>query len=95
MIRYTPRARDDLVSIFHFISNRHAAAAKAVRAQIVFSIGLLAEFPELGVERPELGVRALGVPRYAYTVYYRVEGEDVWVVHIRDDRRSPLTSWEV
>ena len=90
MIRYTPRARSDLGSIFDYLSARNPQAAQVVKAEIVFTIGLLADFPELGVDRPHLEVRALGVARYPYTVYYRVEGSDVWLIHIRDDRREPL-----
>jgi plasmid stabilization system protein ParE len=88
-IRYTPRARSDLGSIFDFLTAKNPPAAQAVKAEIVFTIGLLADFPQLGVDRPHLEVRALGVARYSYTVYYRVEGVDVWIVHIRDDRRQP------
>ena len=94
-IRYTPRARSDLGSIFNYLSERNPNAAQGVKAEIVFTIGLLADFPELGVDRPHLEVRALGVARYPYTVYYRVEGTDVWIIHIRDDRRKPLQAREL
>ena len=89
-IRYTPRARSDLGSIFYYITERNPTAAQAVKAEIVFTIGSLADFPELGVDRPHLEVRALGVARYPYTIYYRVEKTDVWIIHIRNDRRAPL-----
>ena len=94
-IRYTPRARSDLGSIFDYITERNPTAAQVVKAEIVFTIGLLADFPELGVDRPELEVRALGVARYPYTIYYRVEASDVWIVHIRDDRRQSLKPGEL
>jgi hypothetical protein len=29
------------------------------------------------------------VPRRLYKVYYRIDGEEVWIVHIRDTRRKP------
>ena len=35
------------------------------------------------------GVLELVVPRYPYKIYYRIEGEEIWVVHIRDARRAP------
>ena len=94
-IRYTPRARSDLGSIFDYITERNPTAAQVVKAEIVFTIGLLADFPELGVDRPHLEVRALGVARYPYTIYYRIEGTDVWLIHIRDDRREPLRPGEL
>ncbi len=39
----------------------------------------------------EPGVYELIVPRRPYKMYYRVKGEEVWIVHIRDARRQP---WE-
>ena len=27
--------------------------------------------------------------RYPYRVYYRIRGDEVWIVHIRDMRREP------
>ena len=38
----------------------------------------------------ESAVRQLNVPRRPYKVYYRIEGDEVWVVTIRDARRRPL-----
>jgi plasmid stabilization system protein ParE len=94
-LRYTPRARGDLGSIFDYLSERNPLAAYQVKVQIVHTVGLLADFPDLGTDRPHLEVRALGVAGYAYTIYYLVEGDDVWVLHIRDDRRRPLKPGEV
>lgn len=92
---YTPRAQSDLGSIFLYLSQRNPQAAQHVKVQIVRTIELLTDFPELGVERPHLEARALGVARYPYTIYYRIEGNDVWVLHVRDGRRRPLEPGEV
>lgn len=35
------------------------------------------------------GVYELIVPRYPYKIYYRIERDEVWIVHIRDARRHP------
>jgi hypothetical protein len=35
------------------------------------------------------GVRELVVPRYPYKIYCRIEGGEIWVLHIRDARRRP------
>jgi toxin ParE1/3/4 len=89
--RYTAEAVRDLVSIGDYIRSRNPHAGAAVEAAIRTTIDLLTEFPQIGRDRPELGVRAIGIPRYPYTVYYRLDGGAVWVVHIRDDRRRPPT----
>ena len=35
------------------------------------------------------GVRELSLARYPYKIYYEIEGEEVWILHIRDARRQP------
>jgi plasmid stabilization system protein ParE len=89
-IRYTRQALADLVAIADYIRERNPMAAVKVETAIRSSIDLLADLPRLGRERPDLEARALGIPRYPYTVYYRIEDEEVWVVHVRDNRRRPV-----
>jgi len=89
-VRYTRRALSDLVKIADYIGERNPSVAIKVETAIRSSIGLLADFPMLGRNRPELNARALGVPRYPYTAYYRIKGEEISILHIRDDRRRPL-----
>jgi toxin ParE1/3/4 len=89
-VRYTRQALSDIFGIATYIRERNPSAAAHVENAIRSTIGLLAEFPKIGRERAELDVRSLGVSRYPYTVYYRIEGEEIWIVHVRDDRRKPL-----
>ena len=89
-VRYTRQALTDLLAIAEYIRERDATAAARIEGAIRSSIDLLADFPKLGRDRPDLDVRALGTPRYPYTAYYRIEDEEVWIVHIRDDRRQPV-----
>jgi len=91
-VRYTRRALSELIAIADYIATRNASAALKVEVTIRTTIKSLSEFPLLGRDRPDLEVRALGVPRTPYTVYYRVEGDEVWIVHIRDGRRTPVTA---
>jgi plasmid stabilization system protein ParE len=55
----------------------------------VDAIRLLASHPRIAPLTDEPGVHELTVPRRPYKVYYRIEGEEVWIVHIRDARRKP------
>jgi plasmid stabilization system protein ParE len=89
-VRYTCQALADLVAIADYIRERNPTAAVEVETAIRSSIDLLADFPKLGRDRPDLEARALGIPRYPYTAYYRIENDEVWVAHIRDDRRRPV-----
>jgi toxin ParE1/3/4 len=89
-VRYTRQAFTDLLAIADYIQERDPTAAAKVEAAIRSTIDLLADFPRLGRDRPELDARSLGVPRWPYTAYYRIENEEVWIVHIRDNRRRPV-----
>jgi toxin ParE1/3/4 len=89
-VRYTREAIVDLISIADYLRQHRPAAATAVEQAISSAIDHLERFPEMGRDRPELGVRALGIPRQPYTAYYRIDGDEIWIVHIRDGRRRPV-----
>jgi toxin ParE1/3/4 len=88
-VRYTPRSRRDLEAIYDYINQQNPVAARSVKRAIQNAVEMLAEFPHIGTvtERsPEFrGVRA---GRYPYRIYYRIRGDEVWIVHIRDIRRK-------
>jgi toxin ParE1/3/4 len=88
-VRYTRQAVADLDDIADYIRTHNPLAAVAVETAVRSTINLLADFPRIGSHRPQLDARALRTPRHLYTVYYRIEGDEVWIVHIRDDRRKP------
>lgn len=90
-IALTPRAFADLEHIRDYIVERSPAGADRVREAIVATLEHLASHPLLGRDRPELGVRSIGVPRYAYTIYYRIGADAIEVVHVRDDRRAAVS----
>jgi toxin ParE1/3/4 len=89
-VRYTRQALTDLHAIADYIGERNPAAAAKAESALRSTIDLLADFPRLGRDRPELDARSLGIPRWPYIAYYRIENEDVWIVHIRDGRRPPV-----
>lgn len=87
---YTPRAICDLIAIADYIRDHNPVAAERVGQTIEIAIGRLIKSPRLGIELPDLAVRKLGVPRFRYSVYYRLLSDRIEIVHIRDDRRRPL-----
>ena len=91
-VRYTPRSRRDIEAIYTLIDQQSPSAARAVKRAIQHAVELLADFPNIGTatdRSPEFrGVRA---GRYPYRIYYRVRGDEVWIVHVRDMRRRPWT----
>ena len=87
-VRYTPRARADVEAIFSYLDSRNPTAAVRVKREIEHSVAALALSPYLGLaldRSPEF--RALRMRRHPYYVYYRIRGNEVWIVHIRHTSR--------
>jgi plasmid stabilization system protein ParE len=88
--RYTPRARGDLRSILQYIDERSPRGALNVKRAIQRTVELIGEFPKGGrLVGEEGGIRVLPAGRYPYLIYWTVEDNEVWLVHIRDGRRRP------
>jgi toxin ParE1/3/4 len=88
-VRYTKRAFIDREAIFDYLAECSPNGALNVRRAIVQTIRRLEGYPDLGRRTEVAGVRELVVPRYPYKIYYRVEREEIWLLHIRDARRRP------
>jgi toxin ParE1/3/4 len=88
-IRYTPESRDDLEAIYRYLDRRAPAAAQAVKAAIVLQIRHLADTPPMAPASDEPGIRELTIRRYPYKVYYSVDANEVWKLHIRHTSRRP------
>ncbi len=89
-LRYSPRAIADIIAIAEYIRERNPSASVRVGDGIAATIAHLVDNPSLGVDRPDLGVRRLGVAGFPYSVYYRIDGDVVEIAHVGDDRRKPL-----
>jgi len=88
-IRYTSRAFADREAIFDYLQQRSPQGARSVKQAIVHAIRLLASHPRIAPLTDVPGVHEATVPRRPYKVYYRIEGDEVWIIHIRDARRKP------
>ncbi len=88
-IRYTLRARADLDAIYVYLDQQAPAAAQSVKTRIERRITQLADFPLMAPATDESGVFELTLVRYPYKVYYQIEGDEVWIVHIRHAARRP------
>lgn len=88
-VRYSRRAFAEREAIFEYLGERSPKGATTVRRAIVQAIRTQEAYPRLGRLTDVGSVRELTVPRYPYKIYYRIEGEEVWVLHIRDTRRRP------
>ena len=88
-VRYTLRAQSDLDAIFNYLGQHDRAAAEVVQDQIKARVDRLADFPLMAPMTDEPGVRELSIVRFPYTVYYQVTMNEVWILHVRDERRTP------
>jgi toxin ParE1/3/4 len=88
-VRYTVRAFADRETIFDYLEKRNPSAALNVKRSIEETIAALAWHPRIGQPTNKPGIYELTVPRRPYKVYYRIDGDEIWIVHIRDARRRP------
>jgi toxin ParE1/3/4 len=92
-VRFTRRARQDLLDIWLYIAPQNPVAADRVFDRIEESCQLLREHPQLGPVRPEIAddARALVIERWL--ALYRLKEHGVQVVRIIDGSRE-LTKLE-
>jgi toxin ParE1/3/4 len=94
-VRYTPRARGDLQTIFDYLDQASPAGARVVKQTLERRIRLLGDIPFMAPATEEPGVYELSIVRYPYKVYYRVENDEVRIVHIRHTSRRPPVASEL
>ena len=81
-IRRLPRAIRDVDDIWLHIAADDPAAATRVVERLAAGVARLAEFPESGRARPEIGPSARSVPVGRYLMLYRVSGDCVHIVRV-------------
>ncbi|HZR60045.1 MAG TPA: type II toxin-antitoxin system RelE/ParE family toxin [Xanthobacteraceae bacterium] len=87
---YAPRALRDLQGISAYLVERSPAGASNVLAGIRSSINTLSYFPEIGPLVDDAGHRRMSVPRYPYVIFYRIDADDLFILHIRHTSRRPI-----
>jgi plasmid stabilization system protein ParE len=87
---FSRRAACDLVQIADYIRQENPAAAQQVRATILESLNILAEFPRLGRLQTASDVRKYVTRKYPYLVYYRIDAarEEIVVLTIQHPARE-------
>jgi plasmid stabilization system protein ParE len=88
-VRYSPQAQTDLDEIFDYLDSRSPAGARSVKKKIVAGIDRLVDHPFMAPATDEPDVFELTIIRFPYKVYYQVENDEVWIVHIRHASRRP------
>ena len=81
----THDAREDLQQIHDYIAQYNYDNALRLAGRIEERFELLADYPYLGVARPEFGAthRSFVVPRTDYIIIYRPVEDGVEIIHVR------------
>ncbi|HEY4114704.1 MAG TPA: type II toxin-antitoxin system RelE/ParE family toxin [Rhizomicrobium sp.] len=89
-LRFTPQATQDLTDIADYIRSENPKAAERVRASVLESLQLIADFPENRQAPTNRSVRKHVSRRYGYLLYYRLdlEDDDIAVLAIRHPARE-------
>jgi plasmid stabilization system protein ParE len=88
-VRFTARARNDLVEILDYLDDRSPQGALNVKRAIHKTIELIGQFPESGRAAGIQQTRVLPAGRYPYLIYWSIEAGEAWLVHIRHASRQP------
>ncbi len=81
-IRRLPRAIRDVDDIWLHIAADDPAAATRLVERLAAGIARLADFPESGPARPEIGEGARSVTVGRYLVLHRLNGDSVDIVRV-------------
>ncbi|MEA2988109.1 MAG: toxin ParE1/3/4 [Alphaproteobacteria bacterium] len=87
-VRYTRRSLNDLDAIYRYLDKPSISGARAVKTTIERRITQLADMPFIAPVTEESGVYELTIIRYPYKVYYRVENDEVQIIHVRHTSRQ-------
>jgi len=84
----SPEAEQDLLDIWLYIAADNSVSADRFLAQLEQRAMALAEFREIGIDRPELGRDIRSFPAYRYVLYYRPGVDGVEIVRVLHGSRD-------
>ena len=89
-VRFSRPALADLQDIYEYISKVNPTAAGRVVTRLMDRASALGQMPYEGREADEPNIRVVLVPSYRYFIFYRLEGDEVHITHIRHTSRRRL-----
>jgi toxin ParE1/3/4 len=81
-VRHTARARRDLVKIWVDIATDNPPAADRVYDRLEERVKILADFPKIGVARPDIDSTARALVESPWLILYRLIPEGVQIVRV-------------
>jgi toxin ParE1/3/4 len=87
-VRYTVRARRDLIDLWLEIYDVNPAAADDLYHRLEVRIEALRRYPESGRARPEIAAKARALVEFPYLILYRIIPESVQIVRVLHGARN-------
>jgi toxin ParE1/3/4 len=81
-IRRRPRASEDILDIWGYIASESLLAADRVTDRFEEVFRVLADYPDMGLDRPELGSGLKSFPDGRYMIFYRHTSRILDVVRV-------------
>ena len=87
-VRYTRRARADLLDIWLEIASKNPAAADRLYDRLEARVKVLGEFPEIGTARPDISAEVRMLADGSYLILYRIATDNVQIVRVLHGARE-------
>lgn len=86
-VEWEPRAQRDFAAIIAYIVQNSPSGAARIRDQILYSVGFLADWPDIGRKGRRANLRELVIPSTPYVVLYRRGEALVSIVRVIHGKR--------
>jgi toxin ParE1/3/4 len=87
-LRYTVRARRDLLDIWYEVSEVNPSAADDLYRRLEARVEMLRQFPKAGRARPNIAPEARALVDLPYLILYRIIPEGVQIVRVLHGARN-------
>jgi len=92
-VRLSSRARDDVSEILAYIDTKSPRGALVVKNAIYAALRRIGDFPNGGRRlRRDGSIQSIPITKYPYLVYWTIESNNVWILHVRHAKRRAWRS---
>lgn len=88
-VRWSARALAQLAAAHDYLLKENPPAARTFLESVEKVVGIMRDFPGIGVETDEPGIRMFPLVRFRYLIFYQVrQGEELRILRIRHASRK-------
>jgi plasmid stabilization system protein ParE len=87
-VRWSARALAQLSAAHAYLRQENPPAARNFLESVGKIIGLMREFPGIGVETDEPGIRMFPLVQFRYLIFYQIRGEELRILRVRHASRN-------